>query len=370
MFSTYFGGFAVNAQGSTFDSAGNGYLVGMSSTGDLPTAGNPAQMNMAGGGDAFVAKLSADGRTLLYSTYLGGSAFDISGSVAVDAAQNVFVYGVTGSKDFPVKNAYQDTLFGGLNAFVTELDPSGAIVYSTYLGGSGTDIGYFIGVDRNDSVYLDGLTTSTDFPVTPSTAYQSTNPSGGQVTESFVTRLDPPLALGNVRLGYSTYFGGPLAPGGAGASLIGDCVGGKPGIVYVTGFAGNRVPVTTGKSYQGAGDAIVAEFDTTKSKNASLVYSTYLGGSGNDTATMIGIAPGCVSNCAAYVSGFTYSPDFPVTSGAAQTKIGGDADAFVAELDGTGHLKYATFVGGTGFDLGNRHRSGCGGRRLHGRSDF
>ena len=280
IYSTYFGGFAVDAQGSSFDSAGQGYLVGGTCCmNDLPMAGSPAQKNLAGSWDAMVAKFSSDGSTLMYSTYLGGSGFDISGSVAVDAAQNVFVYGDTTSADFPVMKAFQSTLKGAQNAFVAELDSTGALVYSTYLGGSGSDSAYFIGVDSNDSVYLDGYTTSTNFPVTPS-AFQSTNPSKGVATASFVTRLDPPVGIGSVRLGYSTYFGGAIAAGGDGVFLLGDCVGGKPGIVYVAGSAGNGAPVTNSTSYKGTIDAIVAEFDTTKSKKASLVYSTYLGGSG------------------------------------------------------------------------------------------
>ncbi len=236
VYSTYFGGFIVDVQGSSFDSAGQGYLVGGTCCmNDLPMAGSPAQKNLAGSWDAMVAKFSSDGRTLMYSTYLGGSGFDISGSVAVDAAQNVFVYGDTSSADFPVMKAYQSTLKGASNAFVAELDSTGALVYATYLGGSGSDSAFFIAVDSNDSVYLDGYTTSTNFPVTPS-AFQSTNPSEGVATASFVTRLDPPVGIGSVRLGYSTYFGGALAAGGDGVFLLGDCVGGKPGIVYVAGW--------------------------------------------------------------------------------------------------------------------------------------
>ena len=177
------------------DADGNAYVTGCTTSPDFPTF-NAVQSELAGPagaaalkGDAFVAKLSADGSTLLYSTFLGGSGEDCGNAVAVDTQGHCYVTGETASPDFPVANALQPA-FGGPtpaskgDAFVTKLSPDGsALVYSTYLGGSGNDTGNGIAVDDDGSACVTGFAGSGDFPTTPG-VFQ---PSG--TGSAFVARL-------------------------------------------------------------------------------------------------------------------------------------------------------------------------------------
>jgi hypothetical protein len=160
--------------GIAVDGNGHAYVTGWTVSTDFPTA-NALQVAHAGGGiDAFVTKLDPVGSALVYSTYLGGSGGDFANSIAVDPAGNAYVTGGTGSLNFPTTpGAFQPT-FGGGDAFVTKLNSAGSgIVYSTYFGGSDSDIGVGIALDAAGSVYLTGYTRSTNFPVTPG-AFQVT----------------------------------------------------------------------------------------------------------------------------------------------------------------------------------------------------
>jgi len=277
---------------------------------------------------------------LSYSTYLGGSAdgSDSAGAaVAVDPAGDAYVTGFTGSTSFPTSTgAYSTTAGGATDAFVTKLSPTGAILYSTYLGGGDDDAGYGVAVDSARNVYVVGTTSSTDFPTTTS-AY-STTAAGS--SDAFVTELN---ASGAAPV-YSTLLGGDDVDSGAGIALAG------PNRVYVTGSTSSTdFPTTTSYRARNNGGAVfVANLNTAATGAGSLTYSTLLGGNGFDTGS--GIAVNSAGD--AYVTGSTSSSNFPFTAGAHATTNGGGTDAFVAKLNTGGTIAYSSYLGGGGDDHG------------------
>jgi PKD repeat protein len=198
VYSTYLGGsgFATEGTRIAVDGAGNAYVTGSTDAWDFPTV-NALQPTRGGLADAFVAKLNPTGSALVYSTYLGGSDVcdeygscygDFGSGIAVDSAGNAYVVGVTYSSDFPTVNALQPTLRGSRDAFVAKLNPAGsALVYSTYLGGTGDDFGAGIAVDSAGNAYVVGTTWSSDFPTV--NALQPT--FGGGWGDAFVAKIDP-----------------------------------------------------------------------------------------------------------------------------------------------------------------------------------
>ena len=275
---------------------------------------------------------------LVYSTYLGGTGDEGGNGIAVDASGNAYVTGYTRSPDFPVTpGAFQATFSTSGDAFVTKLNATGtALVYSTYLGGTGNDDGRGIAVDSSGNAYVTGHTNSTDFPVTPG-AFQSA--LSGTNTDAFVTKVNTT----GTALVYSTYLGGTGSEQGYGIAVD------ASGNAYVTGRTySTNFPVTPGAfqpTFSASGDAFVTKLNTT---GTALVYSTYLGGTGSEYGNGIAVD----ANGNAYVTGYTRSPDFPVTPGAFQaTNGGGSGDAFVTKLNATGTaLVYSTYLGGTGSD--------------------
>src|SRR2546426_1062263 len=167
LYSTYLGGSGTEGSGGiAVDAMGQAYLAGSTSSADFPTV-NPMQPTRGGPSDlfdAYVAKLDPSGAALVYSTYLGGSADDGASGIAVDTVGDAFVLGATGSTDFPTLNALQPARAGRNDAFVASFDPTGAIRYSTYLGGSRDEEPFGISVDTSGSAYVTGGTTSSDFP--------------------------------------------------------------------------------------------------------------------------------------------------------------------------------------------------------------
>ena len=175
------------------DDSGNAYVTGSTSSAKFPTSSGAFQSAVAGQSDAFVAKLNPAGNALVYSTYLGGSTTDVGNGIAVDSTGNAYVTGYTDSTNFPIMNAYQSMFGGGGDAFVAKLNAAGsALLYSTYLGGSGSENGTYrvggIAVDRTGNAYVTGITFSTNFPI--SNALQTVNYGGG---DAFVTDLIHPL---------------------------------------------------------------------------------------------------------------------------------------------------------------------------------
>jgi hypothetical protein len=329
VYSTYLGGSARDqAYGIAVDGAGNAYVTGYTESTDFPTTEGAFQTVYGGGvRDAFVAQLSADGTALAYSTYLGGSAHDEARAITVDSAGNAYVTGFTASTDFPTtEGAFQPAHQGDfvLSAFVTKLSGDGtALVYSTYLGGSGGyDVGYGIAVDGAGNAYVTGGTGSIDFPTTPG-AFQTTL----RGTNAFVSKLSGD----GTALVYSTYLGGSGGDTGGGVAVDG------AGNAYVAGStSSNNFPTTPGafqtSNRGGVFDAFVSKLS---GDGTALVYSTYLGGFARDQA--LGIALDGAGN--AYVTGFTNSTNFPTTPGAFQTAFRGSSpdsfNAFVAKLTAT-----------------------------------
>jgi hypothetical protein len=286
---------------------------------------------------------------LSYSTYLGGGGDDTGYGIAVDAAGNVYVTGESRSIDFPtMAGVFQTTLgsgpLGGGDAFVTKLDPTGsALLYSTYLGGSSQDQGQGIAVDADGNAYVTGLTSSSDFPTTAG-AFQAT--SRGR--DAFVTKLNPSGSA----LVYSTFLGGAASDSGQGIAVDAN------GNAYVAGVTTSSDFPTTVGAFQFFRvrvldirriDGFVTKLNPTGS---ALVYSSYLGGSDDDHAQAIAVD--AAGN--AYVTGGTYSFDFPRTIGAFQTtyrSAAGTADPFVTKIDPSGSsLVYSTYLGGTHHDYG------------------
>jgi hypothetical protein len=337
-YSTYLGGNGYEeGQDIAVDSAGNAYLIGTTTSTDFPTA--DALQAAYGGGlfNAFVAKLDASGTSLVYSTYLGGSGEDNGNDIAVDRAGNAYVTGHTTSTDFPTANPIQATNGGGQDAFVAKLNACGtALVYSTYLGGSGDDLGQGIAVDRAGDAYVTGRTTSADFP--------TVNPIQA-ANRGFMNAFVAKVNASGTALVYSTYLGGSGEDDGTAIAVD------RAGNAYVTGSTSSTNFPTVNPIQAGYGggntDAFVAKLNAT---GTALVYSTYLGGSGEDLG--FGIAVDRAGN--AYVTGGTDSTNFP-TANPIQAANGGSEDAFVAELDASGTaLVYSTYLGGSGFDRGIR----------------
>jgi hypothetical protein len=338
LFSTYLGGEAFDrGNGIAVDATGSIYVVGKTNSLKFPITPGAFEDSFRGlEFDAFVTKLSPGGNQLEYSTYLGGDSNDSGIAIAVDAGGNAFVTGGTNSNDFPAtQSAYQGVNNGHTNAFVTELNSTGTdVIYSTFLGGSFTDRGDAIAVDVNDFVYIAGHTDSADFPT--KNALQPIY--GGGFDNGFVAKLNP-QAAGDDSLIYATFLGGSVSDKALGIGVD------PAGDVYVAGETSspdfpvvNALQPTYGV---GTSNAFVAEIDST---GTTLLFSTYLGGSGDDRAAGLALD----ANANIYITGSTTSTDFP-TVNAIQPNPGGGSDAFVAKLTPDGStLLYSTYLGGSG----------------------
>lgn len=344
-YSTYLGGSGDDhASGIAVDGAGNAYVTGFTSGADFPSSGGSSRPSFGGEPyDVFVAKFNATGTALVYATFLGGSGADVGTGIAVDASGNAYVTGYTSSTNFPVTTGARQSAYGGgsSDAFVAKLDATGAaLMYATYLGGSGADVGAAIAVQSGGSggsAYVTGFSASADFPTTAGALQRA---YGGGAYDSFVVKLD---TAGSAP-GYATYLGGSGADIGSGIAVDGS------GNAYITGYTDGHFPATAGAlqtAFGGVYDAFVAKLDPT---GASLAYATYLGGAGEDIGS--GIAVDSSGN--AHVTGNT-NGGFPTTTGAYQTAYGaGSRDAFVAKLDVAGTaLMYSTYLGGNGYDIAN-----------------
>jgi hypothetical protein len=349
-YSTYLGGSGSGASGSNegnaiaVDGSGEAYVTGYTSSVNFPTTAGAPQTSSRGGRYAFVTKLNASGVGLVYSTYLGGG-FDAGLGIAVDLSGNAYVTGSTASVNFPVTSgAFQTTgKFGPgptSNAFVTKLNSTGTLlVYSTYLGSSGTTANA-IAVDVFGNAYVTGGTGigGSDFPVTPG-AFQTHVTFGG----AFVTKLNP----NGTALVYSTYLGDAQADFLLAAAAVGNAIAvDADGNAYVGGWTTSpNFPVTAGAFqtvYKGSIASPTGFVTKMNSTGTALKYSSYLGGS--STQRVLGIAVDETGN--AYSTGLTGSLDFPVTPGAFQTTLL-STSAFVTKMnsEGTG-LVYSTYFGG------------------------
>jgi beta-propeller repeat-containing protein len=352
VYSTYLGGSNLD-EGSRIavDATGNVYVTGITHSTDFPTTTGAFQTTTDCTGDAYVTKLNPSGSALVYSTYLGGSGHEGGSDIAVDTLGNAYVTGSTNSLDFPTTlGAFQPVFAGGIgplpgpsDAYVTKLNPTGSgLVYSTYLGGSGNDFGSGIATDADGNAYVTGRTDSRLFPTTPGAFQPVFALTGGGLFDynAFVTKLDPT----GCSLVYSTYLGGNGHDQGLAIAID------RPGNAYVTGSSVSTNFPTTPGAFQpvsrGAGDGFVTKLDPTGS---SLVYSTYLGGTDIDAG--YAIAVGAAGD--AYVTGITFSIDFPTTADVFQPALAGGADSFVTKLNPSGSgLVYSTYLGGSSDDYG------------------
>ena len=320
------------------DPDGNVYVAGYTSSLDFPaTAGALDTEGDFDWGDAFVVKLAPGGTSLIYATYLGGSGSEGALALAADAAGNAYVAGYTDSIDFPATNGvYQGTLSGGSDAFVAKLGPSGTtLVFSAFLGGTMDDYPWTIAVNADGHVYVAGEAGG-DFPTTPSALIP--NPQGGG--DAFVARLDSTAE----HLLFSTFLGGSGYDAALGLALAPD------GQVAVAGeTASDDFPTTSGAHSRVLGGARDGFIALLYAEGTAAVFSTYLGGTGDDTVA--GVAVDTLGYV--YAAGTTESSDFPVTPGAYSTAHSGVADVFVAKLHPSGSsLAYSTFIGGDGYDWG------------------
>ena len=338
LYCTYLGGSGDDRGMSiAVDAAGNAYVAGATSSANFPVTG---QSRYQGGRKAFVAKLSPAGNQLIYSTYLGGSNYDVANGIAVDSAGDAFVAGATYSTDFPVVGPIQAALAGQEDAFVAELDSTGTkILFSTYLGGQGNDSGAAIALDASGNVYVTGGTGSPNFPVVG--AIQS---ALGGSQDAFVAKLNPATRT----LVYSTYLGGSRCLSGYpeyGAAIDVD----TSGAAYVTGITScSDFPVENAfqPTLGGFTNAFLAKLNATGS---ALVYSTYLGGRSTDQGTAVRVN----ATGSACVAGATGSSNFPL-SAPLESALSGLWDAFVSCFTPAGNsLSFSTYLGGSGSDAAN-----------------
>jgi hypothetical protein len=406
MYSTFLGGsHGERSSAIAVDPSGAAYVTGDTWSADFPVTPGAFQTTCAGGEptgcwDVLVAKLSPTGSTLVYATFLGSSGRDDGHSLAADASGTAYVVGATWAEGFPTTaGAFQTTLFGPQDGFVTKLSPLGnMLLYSTLLGGSHGDYVGDIVLEAGGTAVLVGTTLSSDFPTTPG-AYRR---SLWGETDVFVTRLNPQGS----QLLYSTYFGGSDYNGPEWAEMALDASGN----VYLGGSTtADDLPTTPGAFQSGSSgwsDAFAAKLSPRGNGAQDLVYATYLGGSDFDdgfdvavdasgmayvvgqtlsydfpggsyhgavdvfvtkvNATGTGLLYSILLGSSntesghgvavdgegvAYVVGNTFSTDYPTTPGAFQTTYGGQRDAFLTKLSAGGNqVFYSSFLGGANLD--------------------
>jgi hypothetical protein len=334
------------------DTAGNAYITGKTSSSDYPTVGAAQPVYGGGDSDAFISKLAADGKSLVYSTFLGGGATENANAqsgISVDAAGNAYVAGETQSTDFPTVNALRTTKNGPASSsdgFVAKLDPAGVnFVYATYLGGSSDDSAFGIKADQAGNAYVTGRTKSASF-----TGSGVTRPTT-VTADAFVAKLN---ATGSA-ISYLTFVGG-ITGDESGNAIVVD----PSGNAVIAGSAGEGVPtVNSVQSFsRGGGDAFVAKLTQT----GAITLLSYLGGSSEDTALAVGLD----GSGAIYFAGFTSSTDFLTASPLVKTNAGA-RDIFIAKIDPNSNpdgpvLLQAVISGknlilfGQGFDAGARLR--------------
>lgn len=315
VYSTYWGstGFEEGT-GVTVDPADNAYISGNTSAPNFPTQ-TPFQAALAGGMDAFMTKFSVAGNSVVYSTYLGGAGDDFAYDMAVADDAAVFVVGSSNSANFPTTaSSVQPAKSGGRDGFLTHFSLAGnALLYSTYLGGSGEDEIFGMVIDAPMNAYLTGRTASGDFPtLTPAQLLY-----GGGANDAFVTKISP----NGGAIVYSTYLGGTGDDQGQGIAIDGAID------AFVTGSTTSaNFPILSPfqDTLNGPSDAFVTKLNPSGS---AYVYSTYLGGSGNDQGQGVGVD--LVGS--AFIAGWTESLNFPRWN-PFQSIFGGVRDAFVTKL--------------------------------------
>lgn len=307
-YSSYLGGSGNDwGTGIAVDSAGNAYVTGLTESTDFPlshafqSTNPPSTDESETSDDAFVAKVSADGSTLIYSTYIGGTGADSANAIAVDASGDAYITGTTESTDFPLSNAFQSKNLGVFgNSFVTKLNPAGsALLFSTYLGGDQSDVGYGIAVDTAGNAYITGNTNSDNFPLVNAIEGKT---SADTFPSAFLTKMS---ADGSTLL-YSTYLGGYKGQDiGYGVAVD------SSGSAYVAGTtSAPDLPVVNALQAASKNSSDTGFVMKINPGGSAIVYSTYLGGSVIDHLYALAVD----SSGNAYVTGSTNSTDFPTVN--------------------------------------------------------
>lgn len=337
---SYFGGTGVDEVVGVAYTVNAMFLVSTSDSAGLGSSGVFQVAKSTGPSkDILVTKLTSNGQTVVWSTYVGGTGEDIAKALAVDAAGNAYVSGTT-SGAFPLQAALQPNYAGSIDSFIFKLSASGsALEYSTYLGGSGADIASALAVDANGNAYLVGQTASANFPTAG--PFQSTHAGG--LFDGFVTKIN---AAGSA-LSYSTYFGGN------GDDFLNDIVLTSTGEVVLGGTTGSSNLAVSGNAYQaklrGTSDAFIAKLSA---NGSSELFATYFGGDGADTAT--GVALDSAGDV--YITGSTPVGNgtavVPVSEAAwnAASNAAATSESYAAKLksDGSSLLFSTLFTANTG----------------------
>jgi hypothetical protein len=399
IYSTFFGGNHNGGTSIAADAIGNTYITGYAYISDYPVTSGAYQTYLGGGEfDSFITKLNSTGNSLIYSTFIGGNGDDLAYSIAIDANGNAYITGLTLSSNFPTTSAAFQRYSGspGLyDTFVTKLNSTGSsLVYSTYIGGSGNDKGKAIAVDGTGSAYITGYSNSSNFPTTQG-AYKSSgsvtflaklNSSGsnlvysaliaGQASSIAVDINGYAYITGYTTSIYQTTSGAFQTSFGGGydafvtkfnqtgsALIYSTFIGGNSddygnsiavdanGYAYITGQTRSLTFPVTGGAYQtnlrtsSATNAFVTKLNPT---GTALIYSTYLGGNGQDVGNSIAID--LYGN--AYICGSSTSSNYPITAKSDQSNYGGSLDAFVTEFNSAGNsLIYSSYLGGNYDDV-------------------
>lgn len=362
VFSTYLGGeFGDEGRAITVDSSGNVYVTGSTSSEKFPRAGTIGGGSGAGyEDDAFITKLTPEGNEIIYSTYIGSNSLpsapdDRGNDIVVDGFGNAYIVGFTESFNFPTVNAFQPSckyVDQGFpycaDAFVAKLNSQGnGLVFSSYLGGLGVEEAMGIARDSVGNIYVAGVTSSSDFASPPINFIGPANLDCFSLNV-FVVKLNPDASafsyktcLGGSRFaneGFKDHLSGLAVDSGGNAYLVGTTK--SRNFPTTNALQANCKTVPPGDDDYYCQDVFVAKLNPS---GTAFIYSTFLGGSGEDFG--LGIAIDSVGN--AYATGWTRSSDFP-TKQAFQPNLSGLSDAFVAKVSALGALAYSTYLGGSG----------------------
>jgi hypothetical protein len=333
------------------DAAGDVWIAGHSAgTFDAYGANEPYQVKKKGGTDIFVARFRPfpDGSAIpIFFTWLGGGGNEELVGMEFDNKGRIVLAGTTLSNDFPIAGDTPQTAFGGdVDTFVSVIDPNEAgkdsLVYSTYYGGGKKEMARAVGVSVSGEIAVVGNTDSTDLPGT-SASTQATLRGG---VDTFVIRMNPD---GGGKINYATYFGGTGTDVANGVAID------RSGVIWMVGYTGSDDFPLTAEGLKTAStgyfEGFLVGLDPAQPGLSAHVYGSFVGGSGSDEARTITID----AFNQMWISGQTFSTDFPVTANATQRGLAGGTDAFVMKLvdprSGPGSVRYASYLGGSGFEF-------------------
>ena len=338
VYSTFLGGsYHDYGRCIAVDANGCAYVTGYTTSSNYPTKTGAYDDSYNGSYDIFITKLSADGTSLQYSTFIGGSYRDVGYGIEVDENGCAYITGYTQSTNYPTTSGtFDGSHNGNEDSYVTKLSSDGTVlVYSTFLGGGSKDVGLGITVNENGYAFVTGYTASYNYPVTPGAfdVFHDWN------WDTFVTKI----STDGTSQVYSTFLGGNGEDAGRGIAVD------KNGCAYISGWTkSSNFPTTSGaydESYNGSQDGFATKIST---NGNALVYSTYLGG--NNTEKPYDIA--LDNNGCAYVTGETTSSDFPTTTGAFDESYNGGNDCFVTKFSSSGGSTiFSTYIGGSSADV-------------------